>query len=56
MFWKNLKKDKPEFELYNLANDPAETKNIAKNNPKIVAEMLAIMKKEHTDSALFPFK
>ncbi|WP_366183996.1 arylsulfatase [Flavobacterium ovatum] len=59
--WKGViydiaKKDKPEFELYNLANDQAETKNLAKDNPKIVDEMLAIMKNEHTDSPLFPFK
>ncbi|AWG23251.1 arylsulfatase [Flavobacterium faecale] len=59
--WKGViydmtQKENPEFQLYDLSTDPAETKNIAKANPKIVTQMLDIMKKEHTDSVLFPFK
>ncbi|WPR71347.1 arylsulfatase [Flavobacterium sp. NG2] len=59
--WKGViynieRKDNPEFELYNLATDPVETKNVAAQNPKIVAEMKAIMKEEHRHSTLFPMK
>ncbi|MGA9639050.1 arylsulfatase [Flavobacterium sp.] len=59
--WKGViynieKKENPAFELYDLSKDPFETKNLATQNPKIVAEMKAIMNKEHTDSVLFPMK
>jgi arylsulfatase A len=41
-------------ELYNLAADPNEEKNVAADNPKVVAELEAIMAKEHTPSEIFP--
>jgi arylsulfatase len=41
-------------ELYNLANDPNEENDVATENPQIVAQLEAIMAKEHTPSQLFP--
>jgi arylsulfatase A-like enzyme len=35
-------------ELYDLAKDPGEQEDVAKDHPERVAEMEAIMKKEHT--------
>ncbi|MGJ8731965.1 MAG: arylsulfatase [Cellulophaga sp.] len=43
-----------ETELYNLASDPSESKNVASKHPKIVAEMQQIMKVAHTNSNVFP--
>lgn len=45
-----------EIELYNLALDPSESKNIASKHPEIVKEMEQIMKEAHTESLVFPFK
>jgi arylsulfatase A-like enzyme len=36
-------------ELYDLANDPGEERDIAKRHPDLVHEMAAIMKAEHVD-------
>jgi arylsulfatase A-like enzyme len=41
-------------ELYNIATDPAETKNVAAEHPEIVAKMKAIMASQRTPSADFP--
>lgn len=43
------------IELYDLANDIHEDNNIAKEYPEKVEELRAIMKKEHKESAIFPF-
>jgi arylsulfatase len=43
------------IELYNLANDISEQKNIAGQYPEIVSKMQEIMKKEHVPSVEFPF-
>ena len=44
----------PTEELFNIATDPAETKNVAAEHPEIVAKMKAIMASQHTNSADFP--
>ena len=44
------------IELYNLARDPAETTDVAAKNPQIVAELSAIMEKQHVKSELFPIR
>jgi len=41
-------------ELYNIATDPAETKNVAAEHPEIVAKMKALMAAQRTPSADFP--
>ncbi len=50
--WKAVRKPMitGEIELYNLQNDLAETTNIAKDHPEIVAQIGAIMKHEHRPS------
>jgi len=42
------------FELYNLAEDLAETHNVAEQHPQIAARMRRIMRQAHRPSALFP--
>jgi arylsulfatase len=41
-------------ELYNLANDPSETTDVAAANPEKVKELESLMAKEHTPSKEFP--
>ena len=55
--WKavRLKKDAP-LELYNLASDPAEERDIAAANPKIVAQIENYLKGARTESARWPVK
>ncbi len=43
-----------EWELYDLKNDPAETKNIAAQHPEIVAKLKAIAKEQHVPTMLWP--
>lgn len=51
--WKLVvKKGKPE--LYNLADDIHEDKNVAAEHPEIVKELVDIVRLEHRDSELFP--
>jgi arylsulfatase len=42
------------IELYDLAKDPNETKDVAAANPDVVKRVAAIMEKEHVPSRLFP--
>lgn len=50
--WKLIvKKGKPE--LYNLADDIHEDRDLASEHPEIVAEMVGIIHREHTPSDLF---
>ncbi|HEY1048215.1 MAG TPA: arylsulfatase, partial [Prosthecobacter sp.] len=44
----------PTEELFNIANDPAETKDVAKEHPDLIAKMKAVMATQHTNSADFP--
>ena len=43
------------IELYNLASDIGETKNVAKEHPEIVKRIAEIMQKEHAYSEEFSF-
>ena len=42
--------------LYDLEADPGESKDVAADHPKLVAEFAAIMKKARTKSELFKFR
>jgi len=54
VLYKSDKNTLKDLELYNLATDVNESKNIAKENPQIVAKIQQIIKKEHVDSEMFP--
>lgn len=58
--WKGIrqqaKSDSPTFELYNLADDPSETRDLASEYPDIVRKIEEIMAEAHTPSDIFPFK
>lgn len=41
-------------ELYDLASDPNESKNVAHQHPNIVARLEQVMAREHRPSSLFP--
>jgi arylsulfatase len=45
-----------EVELYDLSRDPAETTNVAAKHPDVVAQLRAIMDREHVPSKLFPIR
>jgi arylsulfatase A-like enzyme len=48
------KKPLPKYELYDLKNDPYETKNLALGNTKKTNEMICLMSKQlETENALF---
>jgi arylsulfatase A-like enzyme len=44
-----------QTEIYDLSEDPGETKNIARARPDILVKMEDIMKQAHVPSADFPF-
>jgi arylsulfatase len=48
-------RDGSELELYNLREDPAETRNVAAEHADIVGKMKRIMREQHTPSKEFPF-
>ncbi len=43
------------IELYDLAGDPAETRDVAGDHPDVVARMAQLMREAHTPSEVFPF-
>jgi arylsulfatase len=45
-----------EIELYHLANDPGETRNVAAANPKVVARLSKLMREQHTPSESWPMR
>lgn len=56
--WKGLRKGlkknpEADMELYDLGNDPSETKNVAGDHPEIVTQLQEIMNNEHIDSENF---
>ena len=44
----------PTTELYDLAADPAEARNLAADRPEVVARLSAIIRAQHRTSAAFP--
>jgi len=53
---KNIFKGNMILELYDLKTDPTESKDVAAENPAVVAEIEGIMKREHTTAELERFK
>jgi arylsulfatase len=49
-------KEKPTLELYNLATDPTETANVAKQYPEILEKAALIFEQEHTKSEFERFQ
>ncbi len=56
-YWKavRLKKDAP-LELYDLPNDPTEQRDVAADNPEVVAKIEQYLKTARTESARWPVK
>ena len=59
-YWKGVRlnvRSNPNspIELYNLAEDISEERNVAAQNPEIVKKIESIMKKAHVESEVFPF-
>lgn len=44
-----------KIELYDLKNDPAESKDVAASHPDIVAQIEKVMREQHVPSTEFPF-
>jgi arylsulfatase len=44
------------IELFDLAKDPAESKNVAAEHPDVVAQLRAILVREHVRSEQFPMR
>ncbi|OHX64699.1 arylsulfatase [Flammeovirga pacifica] len=51
----NLKKGK-KIEIYDLSNDPSESKNLAKQQPELVQKAQEIFNTARTTSTTFPFQ
>ncbi|MFO0946118.1 MAG: arylsulfatase [Planctomycetota bacterium] len=52
--WKGIRQDKGPLELYDLASDPGETKNVATRHPEIARKLEDILDQARTDSDDFP--
>ena len=53
--WKAVRRGtKDPMELYDLAKDPGETRDVAGQHPDIVKRMAAVMAREHTDNKYWP--
>ena len=50
----NMSKGNLEVELYNLAQDVSESKNVAKDHPELVKELTEMMTAVRTPSSEFP--
>jgi len=51
---RDMKKGNDALELYDLAADPGETRDLALERPEVLAQLRATFEREHVDSAVFP--
>lgn len=51
---KKAEPGRPKEELFNITQDPAETKDVAAEHPDLIARMKEIMATQHTPSTDFP--
>ena len=50
----NVKKDRnAPIELYNLKDDPSESRNVATSNPELVKEMAKLFESTHVPNPVF---
>ncbi|HVL11658.1 MAG TPA: sulfatase/phosphatase domain-containing protein, partial [Gemmata sp.] len=55
--WKGIRQSPgAPLELYDVAKDPAEKENVAKDHPAVVAKIEAYLKTARTDSKEFPIR
>lgn len=52
----NMARGNLDIELYNLADDAGEQKNVADQHPDVVAKLAKLMEQQHTKSEIFPLK
>lgn len=50
----DIRSDAPRFELYNLDEDPGETRDLAAQYPEVLARLQGIMLQAHTPNPNFP--
>lgn len=50
----DVRTDHPVYELYNLATDPGETRDLSAARPEVVAELQAILADSHVPNPDFP--
>ncbi|MFT5127719.1 MAG: arylsulfatase A [Rhodothermales bacterium] len=50
----NLQKSLTAVELYNLEDDPSESKDLSGSHPEIVSQIRQIMRSQHTPNETFP--
>lgn len=51
---RDMKKGNERIELYDLAADPGETRDLALERPEVLAQLRATFEREHVDSPAFP--
>ena len=50
----DVRTDHPVYELYDLATDPGETRDLSAARPEVVAELQAILADSHVPNPDFP--
>jgi arylsulfatase len=53
---RDILKGNMEWSLYDLEDNPLETRDIAKSHPELIEKVNEIVKKEHVPSDIFKFK
>jgi arylsulfatase A len=54
--WKAVRHGKDPLELFDLSTDPGESRNIARQNPNVVAKIEEYLETARSDSAAWPIK